>query len=259
MVRGALPISGTSSQHRPVVRQINPRYFLGFVIIVAAISPTGVSFAEDTSCPDMTTATPATLVASEKQRDIVRGLSPTWKSESKFLLLEFGAYVNKDRHLGAICCLSASEHVSDGSLRRVGRSLRRLEFEPASYNGEPAEVYISFSIIGRKTESGIVSTLLMNQRLSADKYGLGYTAPQRLWQEKPMWGAGSMLKPGVRGEIVADVDAAGRVTDARISRWDDGPPMARQSFVDSMKGRCFIPGMADGVATAMPFKEVFEN
>ena len=241
------------------MHQFNLRRFFCVSVIVSSISFTGISSAEDPTCPDMSAARPATLAASEKQRGIVRGLSPTWKSDSKFLLLEFGAYVNKDRHLGAICCLSASEHVSDGSLRRVGRSLRRLEFEPASYNGEPAEVYISFSIIGRKTESGIVSSLLMNQRLSADKYGLGYIAPQRLWQDKPMWGAGSMLKPGVRGEIVADVDATGHVTGARISRWDGGPPMARESFIDSMKSRCFIPGMVDGVATAMPFKEMFEN
>lgn len=130
---------------------------------------------------------------------------------------------------------------------------------PAIHDGHQVKVFAGFTVVFKKTNEGINSTLLMNRLSSKDKFGTQYIAPQRVSSGR-MWvimHGGSV--GSVWGEITVDVDSEGTPSNPRVSRVDRGPKYKIDHFAKKMNDHCFISGFADGIAVEMPYSEVFHN
>lgn len=212
------------------------------------------AFAE---CPDISGAKAAQLLQNEVQDKLIADLVSKWKSKEPARIIKFGAYVSKTGRLENACCMSSVHRMSENASRRLGRKIVLLKFSPASRLGEDVRVYVNVTIIARKTPAGVQTMLVLNHLHSMDKFGVDYSAPQRIWTGS--MSSGSRLAGAINFEVQATVDQFGNASGARVSDKGsnssamDGPVMGR------IESACYIPGFNNGEATAMLYSEAYEN
>lgn len=153
--------------------------------------------------------------------------------------------------------MSSVHRMSESASKRLGRKIALLKFSSARRMGENVRVYVNLTIIARKTPAGVQSMLVLNHLHSMDKFGVDYSAPQRIWTGS--MSSGSRLAGAVNFEVQAMVDRFGNASGARVSDKGfnssamDGPVMGR------IESACYIPGFHNGEATAMLYSEAYEN
>jgi hypothetical protein len=211
------------------------------------------SAAQDGACPDRSNAEPAQLIDSDVQKRRVSNLSPPWRGDEQFRFTWFSGYVGVDGRLDRICCYSSSKQISSSESGDLREKLKDLRFTPASHDGEKLEAYVTFTIIGVKTGSGLESRLFLNQLRSKEEFGIDYIAPQRIG----LFGAFSSSR--IRGEYALDIDERGIPSNARITQWHTGSDGARDGLLDHVSQKCFIPGKVNDQPVAMPYFEVIQR
>lgn len=212
----------------------------------------------ESSCPDRSDSQPAMLVNTEEQQVLRSNLSPSWKSDEPGRLTRFGAYVGLNGHPIDFCCMTSSIKMSTSTERTLVNRLAGLRFTPARHNGEDLRVFVGFTIIARKSETGIQSTLLLNNLLSSDQFGARYIAPQRI-RGNIMWFDGVRIDGPIWAEIMADVDRTGSASNGRVRRWEMGQRSMQKRLASKFQNQCFIPGRFEGEAVAMPNSEILER
>lgn len=223
---------------------------LAFSVMVAGF---GSSIAQGASCPDRSAAIPAQLIISDVQKRRIANLSPPWRGDEQFRFTWFSGYVGVDGRLDGICCYSSSQQISSSESRDLREKLGALRFTSATDGGERLEAYVSFTIIGVKTETGIESRLFLNQLRSKEEFGIDYIAPQRIG---PFRGFASSR---IRGEYALDIDSKGQSSNPRVTQWHAGSESAQQGLIDYVSEKCFIPGRVNDKPTAMPYFEVVQR
>lgn len=236
-----------SNKSRGVHRGLNA------LCAILACAAAGIAGAAPARCPEGANAVPAKLAGDGAQASVVHSLSPEWDSAEQFRLTWFGGYVNENGRLEQTCCFSSSIDASVGELREIDAKVKRLEFSPARINGEPVKVYVSFTILGMRTPDGVRSELLFNQLLARDRFGIAYTAPQRIGQFP------ELSASEISVEVETQVGADGKPRDSKVVQWEKGSRQIRRQIVKLMKEQCYIPGMANGKAEAMPYREVIDR
>ena len=211
------------------------------------------SAAQDGVCPDRSNAEPARLIDSDVQKRSVANLSPPWRGDEQFRFTWFSGYVGVDGRLDGICCYSSSKQISSSESRDLREKLKDLRFTPATDNGEKLEAYVSFTIIGVKTDSGIEARMFLNQLRSKEEFGIDYIAPQRIGV------FGAFASSRIRGEYALDVDVRGTPSNARITQWHMGSDGARDGLLEHVSQKCFIPGKVNNQPVAMPYFEVIQR
>jgi hypothetical protein len=226
--------------------------FSSGVVLVLLIGTS--AFAE---CPVTSDAQPARLIENEVQSKMIAGLVSRWKTDEPVRIMKFGAYVSKTGRFEGACCMSSGHLMSEVASQRLGQKLERLKFVPASYMGERVRVNVGFTIIARKTPDGVQTEVLLNHLYSMDKFGINYSAPQRVWS-KSMW-AGRRLSSPVYFEVLAKVDLFGNATDAKVNDKGSNSGAVDGAMLGRIESACFIPGFHNGEATEMLYSEAFGN
>ena len=227
--------------------------FLGMLLMTVVAS--GVA-AE--SCPDRSSASPAQLKDTDYQKRLVAGLSKSWSSAESVRLVRFGSYVDSNGKMGGVCCISATYDMGGAARASLRRKLRKLKFSPAKHDGKFLPVFVGFSLLTQKTDAGVESTLLMNQQISIDDYGIQYVAPQRInTSQRDFLGLTHALT--LSAEIGVQISSKGIASDARVIRWMDGQEESKAKFVAKMNEQCFIPGFHNGLPAAMTYHELFQT
>ncbi len=210
------------------------------------------------SCPDRSDSQPAMLVNTEEQQALRSNLSPGWKSGEPGRLIRFGAYIGRNGHPTGFCCMSSSIKMNPSTERSLANRLAGLRFTPARHDGKDMRVFVGFTIIARKSETGIQSTLLLNNLLSSDQFGARYIAPQRI-RGDTMWADGIRIDGPIWAELMADVDRTGTASNGRVRRWETGQRSTEKRLNSKFQNQCFIPGRFEGAAVAMPYAEVLQR
>jgi len=209
-------------------------------------------------CPDMSPATPAQLIDTPKQRELIGSLLPPWETDEESRIFYFGAIVTEDGELSDICCGFSTFETSRVESRSLLRKLERLEFQPAELFGDPMPVFVGFSIVGAKGSDGFANSLLLNQLQSSDLFGTDYIAPQRLADES-IWPPTRWRPGSVKIEVTASIDTRGRPSGVRVTDLEAGTDKLAQHFVEALEEACYVPGYVDNERIAMHYIESIEN
>lgn len=248
------PVGAVMTRAFLILGQLAVSIFVGGCV---ALDPVA-DFGNVAPCAATLRFQPAQLVESPEQEEIISGLVAPWASDSIEIYATAKAIVDTDGRIGEICCLTTSPEFDKVANKRLIKRLSRLHFFPATQDGNKVKVVVGLSIVSRKTDAGNRSSVFMNHLLSADDYGLQYTAPQRIYSPRmamPKRPSGFDLWV----EIVVSIDSKGIPSDSRVSRLKYGPRRMIDELAEIMNGQCFIPGFADGVAFDMPYSEVFKT
>lgn len=227
------------------------KYRSSFRCVFPSLLVAFASHAQDQACPDYSGATPAAIRDTDANLRRVASLSPSWRGDEQFRFTWFSAYVGINGELDNICCYESTKKVSRIEARELYEKLQDIQFIPAEHNDQTLEVYVNFTIIGVKTDSGTQARLFLNQLHSKEEYGIDYTAPQRIGD------FGRQMSSNQRSELAVTVDTKGTPSNARAIQWAKGSDSTRERFLDYMRQQCFIPAMVNGEPVEMTYYERF--
>ena len=229
----------------------------GYGFLLGAILALTIGNSAFAECPDISSAKAAQLLQNEVQDKLIGDLVSKWKSKEPVRIIKFGGYVSRSGRLENYCCISSAHRMSQGATQRLGRKIVLLKFSPASSMGENVRVFVNVTIIARKTPAGVQTSLVLNHLHSMDKFGVDYSAPQRIWTAS--MSSGSRLGGAVTFEVQAMVDQFGNASAAKVSNKGSNSSAIDGPFMGRIESACYIPGMHNGEATAMLYSEGFVN
>ncbi len=166
------------------------------------------------------------------------------------------------RRNGAYCFST-----DDGSFAYVRAALEASDnarFEPATVDGQPVPVLINYQLLFRLQGGGCRVAAIPNHGANAGSLGLAYYAPQvidddeaGLWRTqlfRPTGSGGSLVSArGVAFVLSAQVDAHGRVHDARLVENNFAPRTDVRRALAKLRRARFIPGYVDGEPAAVRY------
>jgi len=212
----------------------------------------------EADCPDLSGAQPARLLQTEQQQKMTAELLSDWKSDEPLRIVKLGGYILETGKLQDLCCISSTFGISPGAQRLLNRRLERLKFEPANSGGKNFKVFVGLTVLGKKTDSGIQTALLLNHLYSIDEFGIDYSAPQRLWVQS-MWSGQRMQSGSVYVEIEAMVDETGQATNGTVRDQEKRGSGIDGALASRIESACFIPGFFENKPTKMRYVEAMSN
>lgn len=192
--------------------------------------------------------TPARL--SEGKRSI-EALLRLPKLEPGTYVVHCEAVVRKSGAIKHLTCYSENDLPKDLP-RRVAASGRSARLIPATRDGKPVDAFMLLMVRIHVTPNGPQVLVVPNNGVEADRYGLFYTAPQRLneleWRNRKstcdcvIW---SWMQIDERGKVVA----------YRVDRYSGADSKLLDELERSIHRMEFMPGRHQGKPVPMVFVE----
>ncbi len=135
--------------------------------------------------PGLAEDAPAQLVVGESSIEELLRVPPSVKQGRYAIHCE--AYILRSGRAPQAYCYAMETPVPDELVDAVTKTALRARFEPAVRASAPIEVYAVFMVLVDTTLSEPLILAVPNNGVERKKYGLLYTAPQRVIQ-KPSWG-----------------------------------------------------------------------
>jgi hypothetical protein len=162
---------------------------------------------------------------------------------------------------GTHCFGDADDDPSQERLLR--QRIARWAFEPATIDGQPVEVYVSFRVVFHEQGGRCAVSILPNLGVEQDKFGVDYYAPQELYTDggwiarttERRWSRGRSAWTGFAFAMSVMVDESGNASDGRVEVNNTATQATVDAAVRALEQSRFIPAVVDGVPRAARYYE----
>jgi hypothetical protein len=151
------------------------------------------------------------------------------------------------------------EKLPEGLVESVVAAGRQADYAPATLNGRRIRAHMLVTVRISVDANGSSIMAVPNDGAEADRFGLLYTAPQRLTMID--WRRSTTSRPAYIKDKplllwqIAHVDERGKSTDFELKNASRAHPDVVTYFKQQLAGVQFIPGSFEGKATPMLYVE----
>lgn len=199
---------------------------------------------------------PAALVVGDGSIEALLRVPPSLKPGRYAVHCE--AYILRNGRAPQAYCYAMEAPVPDDLVDAVTKTALRARFEPAVRDGQAIEVYAVFMVIVDTTMAEHLVLAVPNNGVDRKKYGLLYTAPQRVIK-KPSWGIRPARYYGRRPDrfvlMQFQVDERGSVSNLSIRNVTDENARTLRQIEAQAREYEFLPGYHEGRPVPMTFVE----
>lgn len=173
-------------------------------------------------------------------------------------ILRCSGGVTKKGHLRSVNCDHGdlTEGAGELAIAAISRAIKVKSrvLAPAELRGYRRAVWFNFSVIFERIGDWRKTTVVENHQLNVVRYGLDYTAPQRVLARRFPNGC----RPVVLLFAVAEISASGEASKARIvSSSGDQPGICRERTIRTMTESQYIPATLEGEPVTATYDEIF--
>jgi hypothetical protein len=200
--------------------------------------------------------TPAQLVVGEGSIEELLRVPPSLKPGRYAVHCE--AWILRSGRTPQAYCYAMETPVPDDLVDAVTKTTLRARFEPAMRDAEAIEVYAVFMVLVDTTSAEPLILAVPNNGVERKKYGLLYTAPQRMIQ-KPSWGIPPARYLGRRPDrfvlMQFQIDERGNVSDLSVRNLTHENVRTLRRIEEQAREYRFLPGYYEGRPVPMMYME----
>lgn len=170
------------------------------------------------------------------------------------------AYVLKDGSVPQAFCYTLGEPAPDSLITAVTKAAERSRFVPAVRHRQFSHVYAVFMVLIDTTLAEPLILAVPNNGVERKKYGLLYTAPQRVLK-KPGWGIPpqnhAARRPHTYVLMQFKIDELGKVLDMKMNNLTGASARVMREYESVASQYEFLPGYHEGRPTPMSYVEPY--
>lgn len=164
---------------------------------------------------------------------------------------------------GVVYCYLMEGPAPKSLIKSVTSAVRRARYVPAVRNGERIDVYAVLTVFVDTTFAEPMVLAVPNNGVERPRFGLLYTAPQRVLPMPSVWRPGGLdlnalgAEPDLLIWMQFQVDERGDVSDFKLDKITDAKSSAIQYLERDARETKFLPGYHEGKPTAMLYMEPY--